>query len=155
MKKTIRLTESDFYRVITESVNKVLNELDARTYASARDKAWERGETRAAGFGNAAVDAWNRDYEKYDSDDNVEDGMWMDYGGNVRTYNRNKTTPHNFEQEIDYYDDMKRVNFTDKNGNEMNWEYPLKDRKRLPKKFRVAKEMAKGNGEYIKGKGWK
>lgn len=153
--KTIRLTESDFYRVITESVNKVLNELDARTYASARDKAWERGETRAADFGNAAVDAWNRDYEDRDSDDNVENGRWMDRAGNVVTYSRDKTTPQNFEQAVDFYDDMKRVNYTDKNGYEMDWEYPLKDRKRLPKHFRAAREMAKGNGKYIKGKGWK
>lgn len=39
MKRTIRLTESDLHMIIKESVNKVLNELDWRTYANAGKKA--------------------------------------------------------------------------------------------------------------------
>lgn len=38
-KKLIRLTESDLHKVIKESVNKVLTELDWRTYANAGKKA--------------------------------------------------------------------------------------------------------------------
>ena len=34
MKQVIRLTEGDLRRMITNSVNEALNELDARTYAS-------------------------------------------------------------------------------------------------------------------------
>ena len=34
-KKVIRLTESDLHRIVKESVNKVLTEVDWRTYANA------------------------------------------------------------------------------------------------------------------------
>lgn len=37
-KKLIRLTESDLYRIVKESVNKILNEMDWKTYQSAADK---------------------------------------------------------------------------------------------------------------------
>lgn len=39
MKQKIRLTESDLHRIVKESVNKVLTELDWRTYANAGKKA--------------------------------------------------------------------------------------------------------------------
>ena len=42
-KKLIRLTESDLHKVIKESVNKVLTELDWKTYANAAKKAREQG----------------------------------------------------------------------------------------------------------------
>lgn len=42
MKQVIRLTESDLHRVIKESVNKILNELDWRTYDSAAQKSREK-----------------------------------------------------------------------------------------------------------------
>lgn len=38
-KKLIRLTESDLHRIVKESVNRVLTELDWRTYANAAKKA--------------------------------------------------------------------------------------------------------------------
>lgn len=34
----IKMTESDLHKIVTESVNKVLTELDWRTYASAAKK---------------------------------------------------------------------------------------------------------------------
>ena len=37
-KKLIRLSESDLHNIVKESVNKVLTELDWRTYASAAKK---------------------------------------------------------------------------------------------------------------------
>ena len=40
-KKLIRLTESDLHKIVKESVNKVLTELDWRTYANAAKKARE------------------------------------------------------------------------------------------------------------------
>ena len=49
--------------MIQEAVSSALNELDGRTYASARDKAMQRGEFgRANMFNKAGVEAWNRDY---------------------------------------------------------------------------------------------
>ena len=41
-KKLIRLTESDLHRIVRESVNKVLTELDWKTYQNAAEKDWER-----------------------------------------------------------------------------------------------------------------
>lgn len=38
-KKLIRLTESDLHRIVKESVNKVLNEIDWRTIETAKNKA--------------------------------------------------------------------------------------------------------------------
>ena len=83
-KKLIRLTESDLHKIVKESVNKVLTELDWKTYANAeraargRDTSYwrERGyeprhdavskaadsRFRAGRFANAAKDAFNRDY---------------------------------------------------------------------------------------------
>ena len=39
MKKLIRLTEGDLHRIVKESVNQLLTELDWRTYANAAKKA--------------------------------------------------------------------------------------------------------------------
>ena len=55
MKQTIRLTESKLRKFIAETVRETLNELDWRTYASAANKALDRGETyRADKFANHA-----------------------------------------------------------------------------------------------------
>ena len=42
-KRLIRLTESDLHNIVKESVNKVLTELDWKTYMNAADKSYERG----------------------------------------------------------------------------------------------------------------
>ena len=39
MKKIVRLTESDLHGIIRNSVNKILSELDWRTYANAANKS--------------------------------------------------------------------------------------------------------------------
>ena len=76
-KRLIRLTESDLHRIVKESVNKVLTELDWKTYMNAADKSYERGpmfqtyadpneapkrNERSRRFAKAAEDALNRDY---------------------------------------------------------------------------------------------
>ena len=103
-KKLIRLTESDLHRIVRESVNRVLNEvqlneLDPRTYASAREKQKQRDAEyhkqmddynsksflhrmfnkapekpkgyggRAAAFNKAAVSSFNRDYGSENNSD--------------------------------------------------------------------------------------
>ena len=74
-KKLIRLTESDLHRIVKESVNKVLTELDWKTYANAAGKARGRGDKeRAYNFGNAAIDNFNKNYKYYKySDDSDPD----------------------------------------------------------------------------------
>lgn len=63
-KQTIRLSEAQLHRVIKESVNKVLSELDWKTYANAARKSKERGDSfdRYYNFGKAANDAFNDEY---------------------------------------------------------------------------------------------
>lgn len=104
-KKLIRLTESDLHKVIKESVNKVLTELDWKTYANAEKKMRERGadywerngekfpdtiskaanaRIRAERLGNAAMDAFDSEYGYKQGDwrdgDQVEVGMGGDFG---------------------------------------------------------------------------
>ena len=43
-KKFIRLTESDLHKIIKESVSRVLNEMDWKTYMNASRKAYNNDE---------------------------------------------------------------------------------------------------------------
>ena len=103
-KKLIRLTESDLHKIVKESVNNVLTELDWKTYASAEKKARERGDMdywrekgvtgignlvnkaahqrmRADRFGDAAKDAFNRDYGYQNGNYSDEDYANVKLGG--------------------------------------------------------------------------
>ena len=83
-KKLIRLTESDLHRIVKESVNKVLTELDWKTYANAHQKAKLRGDKDRAGkFGRAAIDNFNKDYKYYKHNNDEEPSYnsdYLDYG---------------------------------------------------------------------------
>ena len=48
MKQVVILTESDLHRVIKESVNSILSELDWKTYANASQKRKEQGDLQKA-----------------------------------------------------------------------------------------------------------
>lgn len=62
-KNVIKLTEGELKKIITESVKKVISELDWKTYDSAMRKAAQRGEwDRAGKFGGASRSAFNRDF---------------------------------------------------------------------------------------------
>ena len=65
-KKLIRLTEQDLHRIVKESVNKILTELDWKTYANAARKASDRAEwgklDRAEKFADAATKEFNKKY---------------------------------------------------------------------------------------------
>jgi hypothetical protein len=70
----VRLTESKLRSIIQESVRKAINELDARTYASAANKLSHRGwdlptisdmdrnDGRVYALRDAAANAWNKKY---------------------------------------------------------------------------------------------
>ena len=97
MKKTIRLTESELKNMVCETIN----ELDWKTYANARKQAANRGSLdywrkkgvdgydaiskaareggRAKRFGNAAKDAFNRDFG-YQSGEDMHDGNYQRVG---------------------------------------------------------------------------
>ena len=62
-KKLIRLTESDLHKIVKESVNRVLTELDWKTYDSAMRKAAEKGQwERVGAFGDASKKAFNKQF---------------------------------------------------------------------------------------------
>lgn len=84
-KKLIRLTEGDLHRIIKESVNKVLNELDWKTYDNAARKRynqwkyWREGDEENdkkydsySKLLDAARDSFKRDYGYSDEDGYVE-----------------------------------------------------------------------------------
>lgn len=162
MKRTIKLTESKLRGMIQEAVSSALNELDGRTYASARDKAMQRGEIgRANRFHKAGVDAWNRDYgykKKEDFD-----------GGTIRKERHMDDRFYPFTDDqymnnniwdwdtVDYNgDDYPEVHYNNY-GNGRNFGTNRMDKSsNLKKKYiRTAKEMNDGSGTYVKGKGWK
>ena len=63
MKQMVKLNEAQLRKVVSESVQKVLNELDWKTYANAMRKANARGEyKRASTFGDAADSAFDDKY---------------------------------------------------------------------------------------------
>ena len=77
MKQTIRLTESELRKMISESVKGAINELDWKTYMNAAKKAYDSAENddeedRAWKFADTAEKAFNRDYGYVEPDDNLE-----------------------------------------------------------------------------------
>lgn len=172
-KQIIRLTESDLHNMISEAVKTALNELDPRTYASAAEKARERGDNRANKYRNAAVDAWNRDY----GIDNLSKSG-QSYHGRKMKFIPNPSTVYNYQPDQYGVDDWTLNHDNNSQSvvrfrpygygkTEFDGEYsgggqgdlPYDDKylhKKLGKEkpYRVAGEMTKGNGRYTNGKGW-
>ena len=68
-KKLIRLTEGDLHRIVKESVNRILTELDWKTYMNAGDKALARHDNeRAKKFWDTAANRFEKDYGDEESD---------------------------------------------------------------------------------------
>ena len=171
-KRLIRLTESDLHKIVKESVQKILseaiNELDPRTYASYADKRAAQGKNNKAWQGQvAARDAFNKQfgtdssmYSKYgfsndyygmhENDYTVEDseahGSYDDDGYTTLRGSTQKYNPHTDEYDFRYWN--RRTNEPPSD--------PIKatDRRRYDPRNKIASQMAKGNGKYIKGKGW-
>ena len=184
MKKIVRLTEGDLHRIIKESVERIineaqLNELDPRTYASYAQKRAAQGQHDKAGKGVAtATNAWNK---KYNYSGNVNpDGSWKKDKGmgltfdteryivddNDSFFNPDKTQgTHKFNRYEFYTDKNKPTSHGSwgvswKNDDAQPYEDEVKyytddDINSLNDEgLKVAQQMAKGNGKYIKGKGW-
>ena len=153
MKRTIRLTETDLHNMISEAVKTALNELDKRTYASAMYRAQERNDPRAEKFGQAAADAWNRDYETSE-DETFSNGVTSKRREKVK-YD-NKLTSGNFA-----YDTNITTKFP--NGKEETYlnsydTYPTltsRDGASSLNKMRRLRDKNAVNSDYEKGKGWK
>jgi len=168
-KKTIKITEGDLHGIIKESVNKVLTELDWKTYANARRKAGNKGEyEKARKFGSAAYKEFNNIYGK----DGVKGDIYLNRVSSdsdsfpshtlMRMYNYdgegNYNNPYN-------YDSTKAMGIMDKFDREGRYKRvknpSLKrffNNSEQEKAYKAAsKEMddyVMGNYEYVKGKGW-
>ena len=179
MKQTIKLKESEFKRLITESVKGVINELDWKTYQHAAKKAhlksldnygygqpnYDEDKSseyirKSSNFSKAAEDAFNKEY-------GYDDGRYH-LGLNSRRQGSSTIAPGGGT--FPYYD-VSDISAGDRNdtykwgGRTFEKGLPLKydfHRSTTPKnvvdKFDSANDeldnYKRGNYEYIKGKGW-
>lgn len=82
MKRTIRLTESDLHKVISESVRQYLTELDWKTYMNAARKRRDQGNDDAAGeLEKYAQQVFHQQHGKNGSDHNYEGDIPTSYRG--------------------------------------------------------------------------
>ncbi len=76
MKKIVRLTESDLHRIIKESVNNIITELDWKTYANAANKRQAQGNWQSADrLRDQMVNSFNNKYATSDSEYNNYNGI--------------------------------------------------------------------------------
>lgn len=149
MKKIIRLTESDLHRIVRQSVNEALNELDPRTYASYADKRQAQGQMDKAQQGQqAARNAFNKKYGE-----ERQGNFGTDYFNQMRG---NDYAVTNGKTQYDPHDEEYREYFNN------SWYGPsISKRQPMPQSYvrantplQVAQQMEHGNGQYVKGKGW-
>lgn len=158
-KNLIRLTENDLHRIIKESVNNILTELDWRTYANAAKKSRELGDDRERKFKKGAFDsshkmAYNDKYGQTYSSANIEfdddlkaipDGMNKDSWGNYDYISG--FGDEGYEYESDNFPNQKFYGSPSYLNNK-NIESHYRD---LEKQ---ANDYNNGKSKYIKGKGW-
>ena len=137
MKKLVRLTESDLHRVIKESVNKVLTDLDWRTYANAAKKAREQG----------------RD-SRWDFDRATERALDKQYGGHHLVSTDNET----YQDFHTYNDDPFSTNYDRAwrplEGHEDFGSYADVHDNKKPYGNEDIADFVHGRSKYVKGKGW-
>lgn len=184
MKRTIKLTENDLHRVIKESVNTILSELDWRTYQSAYEKALKRGDWKKANeFRQAATNSFNRQngyglknvpYGNGSDENARPDGQFY-AGGNTyepygdtfgtvsakATYGQDKPeavyNTQNIRTNDGWRGDGKRG---DAYPQEQESEYPQKNSFNPSLKYKQMKgdkqvrDYFNGKSKYVKGKGW-
>lgn len=161
---TVSLTESDLHTLITEAVKETLNELDPRTYASAADKAKERGEYERMGkFRSAAVNAWNKKFAdpiNTKTDTLPQRGIRHHYsmedndGYNIAMNSQNYKTRKTSSRDYTFDNDGKEYQW-DELGNQYEGDGDFGAHESIKYDgMNVARQMARGNGKYVKGKGW-
>ena len=137
MKKLVRLNESDLHRVIKESVNKVLTDLDWRTYANAAKKAREQG----------------RD-SRWDFDRATERALDKQYGGHHLVSTDNET----YQDFHTYNDDPFSTNYDRAwrplEGHEDFGSYADVHDSKKPYGNEDIADFVHGRSKYVKGKGW-
>lgn len=161
MTRKVRLTESKLRNMIQEAVSSALNEMDPRTWASARDKAMQRGQFgRGLKFHGYGVKTWDDEYGTY-RPVKIDGGeMFKERYMDDAYYPNDPSLNNNVHDEEDvYFDDGNYENHKTNYVNNRNYgvynQYMGLQNNLNNRGIRVAKEMNDGSGTYIKGKGWK
>jgi hypothetical protein len=99
MKKIIKLNESQLLNVINETVKAVISEMDEldwKTYASAANKAYQKGDKRYEKFQKAAEDEFNKQYGRDRGDFDNHEQIKLNanpLGGGVSASQKTTTNP--------------------------------------------------------------
>ena len=180
MKRTIRLNESELKRMIAESVKGAINELDWKTYASASDKARQRGisywrdkgetgphnlltkatssQYRADRFADTARDAFNRNFGYQQGKPYDDDYERVAMGGDFRS--TEEFGPHAVGYKSKGWGNPKKYEFGRDSDTlkSMSPEEFYQDDAGAAQAFKNAdaevKNYRRGNYNYQKGKGW-
>lgn len=183
MKKTVKLTGKELKRMISESVkesmNRILTELDWRTYANAEkdartqlrdkmksgasfedlrnDKDFLKRARQANSFGNQAVNA-SRDKFRFMNDD--ENEFYTTIGPDSTYYaNAENDSWEGRPMTLDKDGKTRMLGLScPKNVNVTPQRYFGYDDDKIDKWNKFSKEISdynKGKSKYIKGKGWK
>lgn len=164
-KNIVKLTESELKQIITESVKKIISELDWKTYQNAAKKDYNP--KRAREFAQAARDTFNKDYEYSDDNGNY---VGMNKSG---LYDKDNTLSINssYDKPSKYGNNNVRFSSKSANGDDKdNWysmkydntyghvEKPTTTDKRHARKIQKAydefENYRNGNAKYNKGEGW-
>jgi hypothetical protein len=173
-KQLIKLTESDLHKIVKESVQKILTEMDWRSYQAAYEaEIAKNGYTkRAEKFRQAATNAFNRQNGYglknvpygYQKDNNVTaDGDYY-AGGNLYRYDgdafetnsgraqlgNNEPDKVYHQQSINKSNGQQLPNDMEINGNSMN----LMLRAKQAKGDKQVRDYFNGKTQYQQGKGW-
>jgi hypothetical protein len=161
-KKLVRLTEDDLHRIIKESVNNILTELDWKTYANAADKRRKQGKN-AYDLEQAASKALSKKYNRNLVTHGTDNGRFV-YDDKWSTgSNAMGSEPIGYfyksSPEKDWRRDKVTVNDLERFGNvpyDMEWddEEMNADHKQRNKIGREIDDFVHGRNKYIKGKGW-
>lgn len=164
-KNVVKLTESELKQIITESVKKIISELDWKTYQNAAKKDYNPN--RARDFAQAARDTFNKDYEYSDDKGNYvvmrKSGLYDK--DNVLGVNSHYEKPSKYgNSNVRFH--SKNASDNDKNGwysmfynnTSSSSKKPTTIDKRHARKIQKAydefENYRNGNSKYNKGEGW-
>ena len=169
-KKIIRLTEGDLHRIIKESVNNVLTELNWKTYANAANKRAEQGnEKKATDLSNYAMKAFSDEHnngspfvDDYNDTEDIRNRATTDF--HISPYHGRITDTRSVSERGKGIDDASntcRYTYREKPSfeNEGKPTQPMSKRSgkyidTLGKMHNDMKRYYGGESKYIKGKGW-
>lgn len=155
-RKLIRLSESDLHNIVKESVDKILTELDWRTYASAAKKR----DAQRQELGNNATDKGGNRLTRLRNnlDSASSDALTSKYG---QMYNNGYPTNNANIDTRNGYQSVTTNNF-DGNGKWSRGEYNHNNKGNVDKQgYNIDSSMddevedyMNGKSKYVNGKGW-